>query len=55
MSFKDRVYLIFDQLNPEYAKYYTRDEIKDLFKNAGFRDIKIHHKQNYSWSIVGTK
>ena len=55
MSFKDRIFLIFDQLNPEYAKYYTKKELIDLLEKAGFKEIKIDHKQNYSWSIVGTK
>lgn len=47
--------VIYDQLNPEYAKYYTQKEIHDLFYHAGFRDIRIHHRHQYSWSIIGTK
>ncbi len=46
---------IYDQLNPAYAKYYTREEAIDLIKNAGFENIVIHHRHGYSWSVVGTK
>lgn len=46
---------IFDQLNPSYAKYYTRAEAQALFADAGFVDIALHHRHGYSWSLVGTK
>jgi SAM-dependent methyltransferase len=46
---------IFDQLNPSYAKYYTREEAQALFAAAGFVDIVLHHRHGYSWSLIGTK
>jgi SAM-dependent methyltransferase len=46
---------IYDQLNPAYAKYYTRDEAERLLSQAGFVDIQVHHRHGYSWSLVGTK
>jgi len=46
---------VYDQLNPAYAKYYTRREAEDLLKSGGFTDIQIHHRHGYSWSLVGTK
>lgn len=45
---------IFDQLNPAYAKYYTKKEAYDLLANAGFKDITLHHRHGYSWSVKGT-
>ena len=45
--------VIFDQLNPQYAKYYKKDEIIKELKDAGFKDLKISHKHNYSWTVVG--
>jgi len=46
---------IFDQLNPAYAKYYTREEAHALIADAGFVDIAQRHRHGYSWSLVGTK
>jgi SAM-dependent methyltransferase len=46
---------IYDQLNPAHAKYYTRDEAVRLLADAGFRDIAVHHRHGYSWSVMGTR
>jgi hypothetical protein len=47
--------IIYDQLNPEWAKYYTRDEAERLLTAAGFEDVKLHHRGGYSWTVIGTK
>lgn len=47
--------IIFDQLNPAYAKYYTRDEAYRLFADAGFDEIQLHHRHAYSWTVVAYK
>jgi SAM-dependent methyltransferase len=46
---------IYDQLNPAYAKYYRREEATSLLARAGFKDVTVHHRHGYSWSIVCTK
>ena len=46
---------IFDQLNPEYAMYYRREEAKTLLERAGFTDIRLHHHEGYSWTAIGSK
>jgi SAM-dependent methyltransferase len=46
---------IYDQLNPAYAKYYTREETLALMRRGGFKDIAIHHRHGYSWTVVATK
>lgn len=46
---------VYDQLNPAYAKYYTRDEAHALLARAGFQDVALHHRHGYSWAVVGTK
>jgi SAM-dependent methyltransferase len=46
--------VIYDQLNPAYAKYYTRDEAHDVLARNGFSDVRLHHRHGYSWSVVGT-
>lgn len=47
--------IIYDQLNPAYAKYYRRDEVISLLQQGGFVDIAVHHRHGYSWTAVGTK
>jgi SAM-dependent methyltransferase len=47
--------VIYDQLNPAYAKYYTRDEARILLESAGFTDIRMHHRHGMSWTIVGNR
>jgi len=54
-SFEKRNYIIFDQLNPSFAKYYKKKEAFELFKKAGFKDISIHSRHNYSWVVIGKK
>jgi SAM-dependent methyltransferase len=47
--------VIYDQLNPEYAKYYTRDEAISLLHANGFVNVRVHHRNGYSWTVVGVK
>jgi SAM-dependent methyltransferase len=47
--------VLYDQLNPAYAKYYTGREAHDLIARHGFADVRIHHRHGYSWTVVGTK
>jgi SAM-dependent methyltransferase len=46
---------VYDQLNPAYAKYYTRREAETLLRGAGFTDVRVYHRHGYSWSLVGTR
>jgi SAM-dependent methyltransferase len=55
MSPEKRRLIIYDQLNPAYAKYYTREEAIKLLEDAGFIDVRIHHRHGYSWTVIGTK
>jgi hypothetical protein len=47
--------VIYDQLNPAYAKYYTRAEAFAALADHGFADVRIHHRHGISWTVVGTK
>ena len=47
--------IIYDQLNPDYAKYYTRFEAEKLLSDGNFKNIRIHHRHGYSWTVIGTK
>jgi SAM-dependent methyltransferase len=47
--------VIFDQLNPSYAKYYSREEARRLLAANGFVDVKLHHRHGYSWTVCGDR
>jgi len=55
LSTAKRRLVIYDQLNPAYAKYYTRSEAEQLLKKGGFRNVQVSHRHGYSWTILGTK
>jgi SAM-dependent methyltransferase len=55
MSPEKRRLIIYDQLNPAYAKYYTRFEAEKLLSDGKFINIRIHHRHGYSWTVIGTK
>jgi SAM-dependent methyltransferase len=47
--------VIYDQLNPEWARYYKRGEAEALLVDTGFREVRSHHRGGYSWTVLGTK
>jgi SAM-dependent methyltransferase len=55
VSRKARRMTIYDQLNPSYVKYSSKDEVLDFMKAAGFTKNQIHHRHGYSWTVIGTK
>ena len=55
MSPEKRRLIIYDQLNPAYAKYYKRFEAEKLLLDGGFENVRIHHRHGYSWTVIGTK
>lgn len=55
LSPENRRLVIYDQLNPTYAKYYTREQAENLLAGAGFVNIRLHHRHGYSWSVIGTR
>jgi len=52
-SRKKRYLVVYDQLKPAYAKYYTAAEIQRLLEGAGFVDVRLFHRRRYSWTAVG--
>jgi SAM-dependent methyltransferase len=51
----EKKYIIFDQLNPDYAKYYRKQEVQELFIKAGFQNPQLYHRHGYSWTAIGIK
>jgi SAM-dependent methyltransferase len=47
--------ILFDQLNPRYARYYRQSELQDLFNQTDFHSVHLHHRHGYSWSAVATR
>jgi len=54
-SFKHKSYVIFDQLNPSYSKYFEKNELIDVLKKTGFKKIKTNHRHGYSWTAIAEK
>ena len=55
LSFKHRSYVIFDQLNPSYAKYFTREELENDLNEAGFKIDEISNRLGYSYTAICSK
>jgi hypothetical protein len=55
LDWHSRKMVIFDQLNPSYAKYYCKNEAENLLKFSCFKNIRIINRHNYSWTISGEK
>ena len=55
MSPEKRRLIIYDQLNPSYAQYYTRREAEKLLIDGKFENVRTHHRHGYSWTVIGTK
>jgi len=54
-SWAKRYLVIYDQLKPTVARYYTRDEAERLLTAEGFRYVRLHHRHGYSWTVIGEK
>jgi SAM-dependent methyltransferase len=55
MPSQKRRLVIYDQLNPTYAKYHKKQEAIALLDDAGFTNIETHHRHGYSWCVMGDK
>ena len=47
--------VLYDQLNPAYAKYYREADVRRLLSDAGFSDVRLYHRHGYSWAAVASK
>lgn len=54
-SSAQRFLVVFDQLNPAYAKYYTQAEAIDLFGRNGFPQVETWHRHGHSWAVRAVK
>ena len=54
-SFEKRKYIIFDQLNPSYSKYYSKEDVLKLLNKSGFKKIELFNRHQYSWTAIAEK
>lgn len=54
-SRKHKKYIVFDQLNPLYAKYYKKNEAIGLVSQFGLELVSIYHRNLYSWTLIAKK
>jgi SAM-dependent methyltransferase len=47
--------VVFDQMLPRIAHYWSRDEVLSLMQGAGLEDIRLAWVNQMSWSAVGTR
>lgn len=50
-----RYFLIFDQLNCGYARYYDEHDARKLMESGGFQDVRLYHRHGMSWTVLGHK
>jgi SAM-dependent methyltransferase len=50
-----RFLVVYDQLRPAYAKYYSENEARSLLELSGFVDVQLFFRHGYSWTVIGTR
>lgn len=48
-------HIVFDQMLPKIAHYWTEQEARELLEAAGLTDVKTEWVNHISWSVVGEK
>jgi ubiquinone/menaquinone biosynthesis C-methylase UbiE len=47
--------IVFDQMLPRIANYWSRDEVEGMMREQGLVDVKLAWVNEMSWSAIGTK
>lgn len=47
--------IVFDQMLPAIAHYWSREEVEALMKGAGLEDVQLSWVNEMSWSAIGRK
>jgi SAM-dependent methyltransferase len=55
LSWRNRRLVVYDQLRPTFAKYYSEREVRELLARCGFHSIATQHRHGYSWTAVGVR
>ena len=54
-SLKHLEAIIFDQLFPSIANYWTKEEMVELIKPLHIKSYELNHTNNYSWTLICKK
>lgn len=54
-GFRHLHHIVFDQMLPQTANYWRKDEAVALLEGAGLKDIKAAWVNEVSWSVIGTR
>jgi SAM-dependent methyltransferase len=54
-SFSHLRLIVFDQMLPRIAHYWTREEVERLMRGAGLDDVRLVWVNEISWTAIGTK
>lgn len=54
-KFKHLRSIVFDQMLPKIANYWSRAEVEDLMSRAGLKEVQLLQVNGMSWCAVGTK
>jgi SAM-dependent methyltransferase/uncharacterized protein YbaR (Trm112 family) len=52
LRLRDVVNIVYDQLTPQLARYYRRDEIETLVREGGLRLVRCERPRGNSWSVL---
>jgi len=55
LSFSHQRAIVFDHMIPRIARYYTREEAKQLVTHAGLEQVQAFWVNEMSWSVIGRK
>ena len=55
LSFRHLRSIVFAQMLPQIAHYWSRDRVQALMRDAGLRDVRLAWVNEMSWSAIGTK
>jgi hypothetical protein len=47
--------IVFDQMLPRIAFYWSRDEVLALMQGVGLTDVRLEWVNQMSWSAIGTR
>jgi SAM-dependent methyltransferase len=55
MRFRQLRSIVFDQMLPKIANYWSRDEVEQLMHTVGLENVRLAWVNQMSWSAVGRK
>jgi SAM-dependent methyltransferase len=47
--------IVFDQMLPKIARYWSRQEVETLMRNAGLQDVRTEWVNEMSWAAIGKR